>query len=199
VTTTSKTTTKKKLVLDRDKTKVRLRTFAEGLFARLAHDLELECRGLTGAAEIDPDTRAGTARIVAPIEKIDVLGTLSKDKSKVDPQGLSPSDREDCLGKMRKDVFHATTGNVIVEAKIDTGKARVTITTPNGKSITTRAINLATDDATSVTGTLEVSLSAMGSDTVKGPMNAFRVKDIVEIVFDVTFVTFVGEEEAAAV
>ena len=181
-------TTKKLLVLDSAKSKVRLRTFAEGLFARLAHDLELECRGLTGSAEIDSSsgTRAGTARIVAPIEKIDVLGTLSKDK-KVDPKGLSPSDREDCLGKMRKDVFHATSGNVTVEATIDSGKAKVTITPPNGKVVTTRAIALAGDDATSVSGTLEVSLSAIGSDTVKGPMNAFRVKDVVEIVFDVTF------------
>jgi hypothetical protein len=176
----------KKLVLDPSKTKVRLRTFAEGLFARLAHDLELECRELTGTAEIDSSTRSGTARILAPIDKIDVLGTLSKDK-KVDPKGLSPSDREDCLGKMRKDVFHATKGNVTVEATIDSGKARVTITPPNGKTITTRAINLATDDATTLTGTLEISLSAIGSDTVKGPMNAFRVKDMVEIVFDVTF------------
>lgn len=178
---------KQVLVLDGDKTKVRLRTFAEGLFARLAHDLELECRGLSGTAEIDPSARTGTARILAPIEKITVLGTLSKDK-KIDANGLSPSDREDCLGKMRKDVFHATTGDVIVEATIDGGKARVTITPPNGERVTTRAITLPTDDATTVSGTLEISLSAIGSDTVKGPMNAFRVKDTVEILFDVTFV-----------
>jgi len=42
--------------------------------------------------------------------------------------------------------------------------------------------------AARVRGDLVVSLSALGSSTVKGPMNAFRVKDAVEISFDVVFV-----------
>jgi hypothetical protein len=36
-------------------------------------------------------------------------------------------------------------------------------------------------------GKLEVSLYAIGSDVVKGPMNAFRVKDRVLVTFDVVF------------
>jgi len=172
-----------KLVLDREKSRVRLRTFAEGLFARLAHDLELECRELSGDAEIDGPS--GSVTILAPVEKIEVLGTLSKDK-KVDPKGLSPSDREDCLSKMRKDVFHVSQGNVKVEALLDNGKAKVTLTPPNGKAVT-KSLPVAWTNHTA-SGSLEVSLSAMGSDPVKGPMNAFRVKDVVEIVFDVVFV-----------
>jgi len=43
------------------------------------------------------------------------------------------------------------------------------------------------DTGTRVTGTFDVSLSAIGSDPVKGPMNAFRVKDSVEVLFELVF------------
>jgi hypothetical protein len=36
-------------------------------------------------------------------------------------------------------------------------------------------------------GTVEVSLAALGSKPVKGPMGAFRVKDRVRISFDLVF------------
>jgi hypothetical protein len=35
-----------------------------------------------------------------------------------------------------------------------------------------------------VSGRLELSIAGLGGGTVKGPMNAFRVKDTVEVLFD---------------
>lgn len=177
-----------KLTVDPEKTHVRIRTFAEGLFSRLAHDLELVCRGVEGTAE-RPSAETGSATLSVPIAKIDIAGTLKH--GRVDPAGLSPSDREDALRKMRRDVFHAKdgTGVVRVEATLEAGRARVRVIPPNGRSVERPAsVRLEPGDmGARVSGSFELSLDALGSDPVKGPMNAFRVKDSVEILFDVFF------------
>ena len=177
------------LVLDPAKSRVRLRTFAEGLFARLAHDLELTCTELSGrATRHESNAASGTATIDVPIGKIEVAGVLQG--GRVDERGLSPSDRADCLEKMRKDVFHANASAIVrVHVVLDNGAARVRIEPPNGRAVerTTRPDVTAEDGAVRVTGTLDLSLAAIGSAQVKGPMNAFRVKDRVEVLFDVGF------------
>lgn len=167
---------------------MRIRTFAEGLFARLAHDLELVCRRVSGSAE-RVGVEQGSARVEVPIAAIDVAGTLRN--GQVDPNGLSPSDRDDCLGKMRKDVFHAADDAVVrVEATVEAGKARVRIVPPQGRTVE-RPVPIRLqpegDGGARVTGTFDMSLSALGSDPVKGPMNAFRVKDSVEVSFELVF------------
>jgi hypothetical protein len=179
-----------KLVVEPEKSRVRIRTFAQGLLARLAHDLELVCHGISGTAErTNADT--GTATVEVPIAKIDVAGTLKA--GRVDPNGLSPSDREDCLAKMHKDVFHTgpgTSGVVRVEATLEAGKARIRIVAPSGR-VLERPVDVRLEPegerGARVSGRVEVSLEAIGSDPVKGPMNAFRVKDSVELLFDVVF------------
>ena len=178
-----------KLTVDPEKTQVRIRTFAEGLFSRLAHDLELVCRGVEGTAErSSPDK--GLATLSVPIAKIEIAGTLKN--GRVDPAGLSPSDRDDVLRKMRRDVFHAkdASGAVTVEATLEAGRARVRVIPPTGRSVD-RPVSVRLEPADAgarVTGSFELSLDSIGSAPVKGPMNAFRVKDSVEILFDVTFV-----------
>ncbi|HVH43078.1 MAG TPA: hypothetical protein VM925_12075 [Labilithrix sp.] len=178
-----------KLVIDSERSRIRIQTFAEGLFARLAHDLELVCRECTGSAERVSDDR-GSANLEIPISKIDVSGTLKN--GHVDPNGLSPSDRADCLAKMRKDVFHVSGDArevVRIEATAEGGKARVRVTPPNGRgvdgAVTVRIVSDA--DTVRVSGRFAVSLDAIGAAPVKGPMNAFRVKDAVELLFDVVF------------
>lgn len=178
------------LVLDPSKSRVRLHTFAEGILARLAHDLELVCGELTGTAT-KLENGGGTASIEIPLRGMSVSGVLGKDGS-IDERGLSPSDRRECLAKMHKDVFHARPDAVIrVEVHVEGDSARVRVTPPNGKSV--EAVIRAelhsdgTDGGLRSSGKLEVSLSAIGSDTVKGPMGAFRVKDKVVVSFDVVF------------
>lgn len=180
------------LVVDEQASTVRLRTFAEGLFAKLAHDLELSCRGIRGTAtRTGEDDRAGTVTIEVPIHRIEVAGTV-KD-GRVDASGLSPSDRTDCLAKMQKDVFHTQSRDAVVrvEATLDGGKARLRVCPPNGKEVERIVMIETRRDGSQVhaKGKFELSLSAIGSDTVKGPMNAFRVKDHIEVAFDVVFAT----------
>ncbi len=168
-----------------------MRTFAEGLFSRLAHDLELTCTRPTGHADVDRDASTATISIDVPLDRLEVRGTVRKDGS-VDVDGLTASDRRDVLAKMKSDVFHASGGVITINAKLESdGKARVTVTPPNGnaldKTITPQSLKLE-ESACTASGKVDVSLHALGSDTVKGPMNAFRVKDGVEVHFNVTFV-----------
>ena len=177
------------LSLDSKRARITIRTFAEGLLSRLAHDLELVCHDVTGTAE-DRGNGAGMARLEVPIAKIDVAGTLKN--GIVDPSGLSRSDREDCLGKMRREVFQASNGDdcVTIEADLEDGRARIRVMTPNGskvESVVPLRTTTGDDGALRVTGVVDLSLTAIGSWPVKGPMNAFRVKDRVEVIFDVSF------------
>lgn len=177
-----------KLVLDSKRSRVRIRTFAQGLLARLAHDLELACPDVVGSGERNDDD-SGHATLEVPIAKIEVAGTLRGDR--VDAGGLSADDRTDCLRKMRREVFHSSQADdvVRVEATLESGRARVRVTVPNGRSIERTAETKVRPDAEDVhvTGRVVLSLAALGSEPVKGPMNAFRVKDDVEVLFDVVF------------
>jgi hypothetical protein len=180
------------LVLDTARARVRIHTFAEGILARLAHDLEIVCGDLSGSASRDAAgaSIAGTARVEVPLRGMSVGGVLAKD-GRVDERALSANERRDIVAKMQSDVFHAGPDGVLrVEAHLDAGAARVRIVPPNGKAVETvvRPEVHAEGEGIRVTGTCEVSLAAIGSDAVKGPMGAFRVKDRVKVSFDVVFV-----------
>lgn len=174
------------LVLDAEKSRVRIHTFAEGLLARLAHDLELSCGKLSGSGKREGDR--STARIEAPIGAIAVAGVLKGDR--LDEQRLSPSDRREVLEKMKRDVFHAPgDGLVVVEATLEGGGVRIRLTPPKGRPYDTTAAAEVREEAsaTRASGSFDVSLARIGSDAVKGPMGAFRMKDRVQVHFDLLF------------
>jgi len=177
-------------ILDADQSSLRIRTFAEGLFARLAHDLELVAR-----AEGTSDGTRATLRV--PLGRIEVAGTLVKDR--VDRGSLSAADRQDILRKMREDVFHAGSNDDLrIEAQLDDENtlsrsgALVRIVPPHRAAVERSvAFQIDRGDAAApvrIHGRCELSLTALGSSTVRGPMNAFRVKDTVEVLFDLVFV-----------
>jgi len=175
------------LTLDPAKSKIRIRTFAEGLFARLAHDLELHAKTVSGTATKSAD-KPDKASIDVDVYGIAVAGVL-KD-GHVDERGLSPGDKNDCLDKMRREVFKAKAGDVVhVEAFLDGTSARIEIVPPNGRKVERKTTVEVREDGGQifVKGKVELSLAAIGSDRVKGPMNAFRVKDVVEVLFDLSF------------
>lgn len=165
---------------------MRIQTFAEGLFARLAHDLELECRNVEGRGE-RTDESSGLAALEIPIANIEVSGTLRS--GRVDRSGLSPSDKADVLDKMRNDVFHARSGVVRAVGTLEGGRGRIEVIPPNGRTLS-RSIDVQLQPEAKgvrVVGQVDLSLDALGSDPVKGPMNAFRVKDKVVVLFDLVF------------
>ena len=179
------------LVLDPARSRVRIHTYAEGLFARLAHDLELTCGGLSGRATAATGGRtdAGSATIEAPLRGLAVAGVVGRD-GRVDDRGLNPTERRDCIAKMYTDVFHARPdAMVLVQVQRDGASARVRIVPPNGKAVEVVIRPEVVPDGGDLraSGSFEVSLMAIGSDVVKGPMGAFRVKDLVKVSFDVVF------------
>jgi hypothetical protein len=168
------------LVLDNAKSTVKIHTFAEGLFARLAHDIELVCTKISGTA----DAEKASATLEVAIEGIEVVGVL--EDGRVDERKLSAKDKSDIVEKMKKEVFHAS-GVVRVEATLDGTSARVRVVPPKGRTVE-RNVSIEKrdeDGGVRVKGKVPLSLSAIGSDPVKGPMNAFRVKDEVHVLFDV--------------
>jgi hypothetical protein len=94
---------------------------------------------------------------------------------------------------MQKDVFHTRPGGnavVRVEGSLDAGKATIRVVPPHGLTVersTAVRVEPAGANGQRASGKVELSLSALGSDVVKGPMNAFRVKDDVEVMFDIVF------------
>jgi hypothetical protein len=181
-------------VLVPSKSQIRINTFAEGRLSKFAHDLELRGVGLSGTATREQGEHpspgvAGTATISIPLRGIDVTGTVHGER--LNFEGLSAKERRDCLEKMRHDVFHSDESGV-VRAEItlrNDGTAQVRIVPPKGKTVeVSTQVNVREDTGTVIgQGTLELSLTAIGSDVVKGPLNSFRVKDRVVLHFDVAF------------
>lgn len=176
-----------KLVLDESQSSIRIRTFAEGVFARLAHDLELRCGALSASGILDRDAGKGSCIVEVRLGAIEVTGVLAN--GTVDPRALSTSDRRDILEKMRREVFHASADAIVRVAGSRDPSPEISVTFPSGRTVKVNPRARVEHDDTSVRveGQCELSLRALGSDNVKGPMGAFRVKDRVEVLFDLRF------------
>ncbi|MFO0755158.1 MAG: hypothetical protein U0359_01600 [Byssovorax sp.] len=161
-------------------------TRAEGLLARLAHDLELSSKEISGTASLDGD--AWTAELDVPVRSLTVEGVLRGDV--VDHAALSGGDREQILSKMREDVFGTTTN---VEARAqgsrrDRGEAIIACGRASMRAPITLSVKGREGGALHASGSFEVSIKALGGKPVKGPLGAFAVKDRVTIRFALTLI-----------
>ncbi len=168
---------------------MRIHTFAEGFLARLAHDLEVGCDGLSGTATRTEDGRGpAVASVDVPLGGLSVVGVVTG--GSVDEHVLSSSERAEIVAKMQRDVFHSGADGIVrVEASYEEGTVRMRVLLPNGNVVEmmTRPHVAAEGAATRATGTFGISLAAMGSSKIKGPMGAFRLKDNVEVSFNLVF------------
>lgn len=168
--------------LDASASRLLVHTRAQGLLARLAHDLELSSRALAGKATLEGD--AWTAELELPVPSLAVEGVLHGET--LDRTVLSPGDREQILAKMRDDVF-ASASRVSASAKgarRDRGEATITVGRSSMRAPLTLAVKDADQGALHVEGRFEVSIKALGGQPIKGPLGAFSVKDTVTIVLD---------------
>ena len=165
-----------------------LRTRAEGLLARLAHDLEITAAGLGGKATLDGES--WTADLSVPVASLRVVGALHGEE--LDREALSASDRAQIEQKMREDVFFA--GATIVTASASgaslmRGEATITIASRSQRVPITLSAAPLVGGAARVTGRFTLSLDRLGAKPIKGPLGAFRVKDAVEVVFAIPLVS----------
>jgi hypothetical protein len=174
---------KRSFQIDKGASKLVLRTRKEGLLARLAHDLEITAGEFAGSASVDGD--AWTAEIAIPVSSLRVAGALRGDS--LDTNTLSPKDRADIERKIREEVLSA---GPEVRARAagsapDRGEATVSIGSSSARVHVSHAKTEPSGAGFSVTGRAEVSLRALNIREVKGPLNAFRLRDTIEVLYTI--------------
>jgi hypothetical protein len=159
-------------------------TRAEGLLARLAHDLELSSEDLSGRATLDGD--AWTAEIQASAASLRVDGVIRGDT--MDRTVLSASERDEIERRMRADVFDgAPTLAVTAQgASRAAGAADVSIGHRRTRTTFTLDAREIEGGAIVATGRFTLSLKSLGAKPIKGPLGAFSVKDAVQVLFELT-------------
>jgi len=173
------------LLVDAAASKITIRTGAEGLLARLAHDLELTGREVSGNVTVDGD--AWTADLSVPVAALRVEGALRG--AELDRGALSASDRAQIEQKMREDVFFGGARLVTAAAHGTSrtgGEATIAIGPRSQRAPVTLSVETTEGGLTRATGRVTVSLAQLGVKPIKGPLGAFRVKDAVEIHFAIS-------------
>lgn len=175
-----------KLTLVPARSRLSIETHATGLLSKLAHDLSISAKTLTGSGE----EANGEVRfeLEVPVAGLAVEGVLRA--GSVDSGVLSASDRREIERKIREEVLpHASVSIVIVSAGAWPPPERVSmdVTVALGArraTIKTHAVVSVEGESRGFRGRLPLSTPALGMKPVKGPLNAFRVNDVVEVVFD---------------
>ncbi len=140
--------------------------------SRLAHDLALEA--IPDEARVTERTDAGgRAELVFTVSKIRILGAVKRDA--VEPGVLSDADRRDIQGKITGAIGP---GEIRASVTVEGAQGKVTLTLPCGKGTASFPITRAGD---TYTGRARFSLKALGVKPVKGPLNAFRLSDRLEV------------------
>jgi len=162
--------------LDPARTTLTLRTGVEGLFAAVAHSLELRAQGVTGEIEGEH----GTLRV--PVASLRVAGALSH--GRVDPAVPSPADKAEIERRVREVVL-AGADAITVDVALSGSMARLTVHAPHG----TQAVSCElARDGLHVRGHCRLSLQALGVAKVKLPLGAARVADGVEVSFETALI-----------
>jgi len=169
------------LTFDTAGSRVVVRTFAEGMLSRLAHDLEIEAGGAEGHVD-----DAGRAKVRFPVARLRVRGVVRS--AKVDAEALSASDRADIerrIAEAFEGVMH-----VEVEGELagDRAKLRVTCGRRAQELEVPASVERGEGGRVRVKGKAKLSHKSLGLTPVRGPLGAFRVADGVEVTFDVVFV-----------
>lgn len=172
------------LLVDTAASSISLRTRAEGLLARVAHDLEIAAPVFRGKVTLDGE--AWTAEIGVAVASLRVVGVIHG--SELDRVALSSSDRAQIEQKMRQDVFFGGVREVTAEARGSShagGEATIAIGTRSQRVPVTLTVEAPPGGNLKATGQLTLSLSKLGVKPIKGPLGAFRVKDAVEVLFTI--------------
>ncbi len=172
--------------IDQHATRVHVYTFAEGLFAKFAHDLALNT---TPSGSGEPTPEGATLRLSFDVNDITVIGVRRKEF--VDTEVLRFDEKEDIERRIRNEFFPAKGDNhfIDISGELKHGHATFDFATPQGRRTRLVADVKAGigEDTALVTGLCKLSLSSLGIGPIKGPLGAFKVKDEVHIDFHAVF------------
>ncbi len=166
-----------------DRTSVRIYTFAEGLFAAFAHDLELRVEQLRGLAEYGPHS---LVQMEAPVSGIRVAGVMRK--GSVDTAVLTQSDRREINRKIQREVFRGM-ASLNIRADFDGQTARLMISQPSGSAVfPVENFSMREDkDLIGVSGESTLCLKTMCIREIGALLGAFRISNRVVVRFDAVF------------
>ncbi|MGK4005944.1 hypothetical protein WMF31_25205 [Sorangium sp. So ce1036] len=172
------------LHLDPAASRLVVRTRAIGMLARLAHDLEITAARLRGRARLDG--ASWTAELEVDVAGLRVAGILRGDR--LDPDALSAGDRREIERRMREEVLRGTEVVAVRASGATRDRAEVRVQVASGSAALTARVSSHDrgDGAVGVVGGCQLSLSALGVPEIKGPLGAFRVRDELEILVDLT-------------
>ncbi|GAC1393812.1 MAG: hypothetical protein NVSMB47_01770 [Polyangiales bacterium] len=172
-----------RFVLDPQRSRVRVRTFAKGLFAVLAHDLELDAAP-TGAVVHDGGVSTATIEIRA--DAIHVVGVVRRGRVHTDV--LSAKDVQEIERKLRDEVFAPSTALSIVATGTREAPQVSFEMPPPGRGTTpgARVVEVRAGEVLEVRAKGTVSMRALGLPVVRAPLNAFVVED--ELAIDAVLV-----------
>ncbi len=182
----SKVDMPRSFVVEAASSKILVHTRAEGLLARFAHDLELSCSNIEGRASLEGD--AWTAELSARVAAIKVEGVLKG--TALDRSVLADNDRAEIERKIQREVLSASP---VLEARAKgasrtSGDATITLGQASERVRLTQSVDEAEEGALRVSGRFKLLLSALDIKPIKGPMGAFRVKDGVELCYELKLI-----------
>jgi len=170
-----------RLDVDPRASKVVVRTRATGLLARFAHDLEIVADDVAGSADVEGDV--WSAEVSVPVSSLRVAGALHGDR--LDASVLSLADRSEIERRLHTELLGR--GAVTARARgasrregevaVELGSASV--------RVPARFVARETPENIHATGSIALSLRALGVPEVKGPLGAFKVSDEVAVSWDI--------------
>lgn len=165
-------------VVDTRASEILIRTRAEGMLARLAHDLEIRVADFK--AEVEREEERWRIDLRIPVDQLHVAGVLKR--GRVDTNTLSAREVREIEKKIRREVF-AGLHEVRVDGSGHNAEGDLTVHGPRGTQSLFVRLNLSesSEDHTVVQGRLSVSLRRLGIKEVKAPLGAFKVSDAIEI------------------
>lgn len=167
-------------VIDNASSKLTIRTRAQGMLARLAHDLSILARSIEGQAQLLDKDGWSAALTVAP--SLFVEGVLKGDR--VDTTVLSPADRQEIERRLLDEILRRKEVHIDASGSArSSGRAKVTMAGGSANASTQLQIRERDDGALEAKGQAELSLEALGVPPIKGPLNAFKVADTVVVQF----------------
>jgi hypothetical protein len=159
------------LALDARST-IEVRTFAEGMLSSVAHNLCLRCEGVEVTGRLDPEIEA---TLLFPVERIRVFGTIRN--GVVDESAPTGIERREIERRIREDVFPDTR-----QIEVAVTPTEATVRWSGGRvTLPLRLSVLTLEGRPRCHGSCSLSLRALGVKPIVGPLRAFRVRDLVEI------------------
>ncbi|MEM9691264.1 MAG: hypothetical protein AAGA56_01855 [Myxococcota bacterium] len=173
--------------IDFSRSRLIVRTRAEGPLARVAHELQIEAQRADGVAWFDDPAGSWRGLLEVPVASLRVMGSLRAGTDELDTSGLNRLERAEIRRRLRKTVLAAPM--VVVEAEGQASQGRLRCVVPAASDEVPFAVEPQKHrEGLLVRGRVALSLNALGIAEIKGPMGAFRVADRVEVEFDL-FVT----------